>query len=293
MKIRTDFVTNSSSSSYVCMSIKTTDDKNSYILEGEDIYYTGGQILSVKKGKLYYRTDNGKNKQVETVAELMGVLASPLFDGEMCNDEFVLLFRYLLKEIDDEEFVSKVYANEYFEYIKEDYETEEEFLDDIDNIIETLLDDCYIDSSLFNEDDEDCDEECEDDDDFYDDDNPLKGFVKFAKEWSLDDIKSIEIDVTDFERDEGMNQYIEALAYIMDEKGLELVEMSEDDPKFEEEVEKWTQIMEKEVFRGKEVDFFDGGIEDYVRNALISGDTFDLLPSSASVSDGYTIKIKK
>lgn len=41
------------------------------------------------------------------------------------------------------------------------------------------------------------------------------------------------------------------------------------------------------------ITIFDDETGFYVKNALTSGDTFDLLPSSAIIGEGYTIEIKQ
>lgn len=282
MKIRSDFVTNSSSSSFVGIFAATKDSESHFLAEQEDGYYDLGEMPYLKKGKLYYRRGtDGKEKKIETVGELMGALAAPMYSNELLNNEFVYVFRYKLGDVEHEDLAKEIFKSNAFECYLEDYESADDLAEAMDEFMEMILDENYLPFGS-DEDDEDC----------YDEEAYMENFLEFAREKTFEDISTISVSVNDFERDEGINQFIEKLAYLIEEGDIEFHKMERDDPAFEETVERLVDQILELVFEGKNVDYFES-LEELVEMGLESGEAWQMIPNSVSIEEEEVIDFKK
>ena len=282
MKIRSDFVTNSSSSSFVGIFAATKDSESHFLADVEDGWYDLGEMPYLKKGKLYYRRgSDGKAKEIETVGELMGALAAPMYSNELLNNEFVYVFRYKLGDIEHEDLAKEIFKSKAFEYYLEDYESADDLAEAMDEFMEMILEENYL---PFNN--------GEDDDECYDEDNEIENFLSFARENTLDDISTISVSVNDFERDEGINQFIERLAYLIEDGDIEFHQMDREDPAFEETVERLMEQIEDLVFEGKNIDYFDS-LEELVEMGLESGEAWQMIPNNVSIEEEQVIDFTK
>lgn len=282
MKIRSDFVTNSSSSSFVGIFATTKDNQTHYLLEEEDVWYDLYSAPFFEKGKLYYRRDtDGKKKEIKTIGELMGILAYPAYQDELSNNEFVYVFRYKLGDIDNKELAKEILETGAFEGFVGDYEDEEELANSFDDFMTDILEEFYL--PFKNNEEDDADEDYEDDET-----EIVNSFIDFAKEYNLEDISSLTIDLSDFERDEGMNQFIERLCDLIDDSEIEFHQMSRDDEDFDKTVEALVETIEKRVFDGKAYDIFED-LEELVADGLEAGEAWQMLPSCLTLEDGVTL----
>ncbi len=239
MKIRADFVTNSSSSSFVTLTVNTCQG-NYTLYDGEEIDL---ELPSVSvDGDVVF-----ESVTIHTVAELATVL---YFDDFIEDDDIraaTLCFEFLIDKISPEELVNEL-SDEFKELnniaLVSDAETVRK---EIIEIIGKRIGYVHLDNLL-----------------------PFKSLVEEVKE--LSDITSIATTTESYDNCEMLDGLIDDLSGLDEYETFSAMDPS--DPDYEETVDKWVDLLSSVMWRTTES---EDEIRNRVEQALSSGDPDDMI----------------
>ena len=275
MKIRTDFVTNSSSSSFVTVSLVTRSGKEYELELGEETYVEESALPEAVENTLVYRDDE-KKYTVSTVLELLSCIYFSQF--ESCEtvpfDVSCAIFAFLLGKLSSKKLIARLKKCDLFEEL-EDFDPDD-FDDEIEAreaLLETL-------SEVLNEVYSYIDLE---------DESSFKTYRCIIDSVSsLSELKKVEICQSESNWDEFMDNYYDTLSNVLSCKEFSAV--ATNDPDYDSQFKTWLDILKNRIFRNCES--LDESFESLVKKALASGEPFDMMPSSVlDKSNVATIEI--
>ena len=260
MKIRSDFVTNSSSSSMVTIQVSMKNGHKLSLFE-EEAMCSGISIPRVSKGKLIYSASNRSTWPVDTVEKLAMLLF--FFDTESCLDPDITMpiFYYCLGKLSAKELCEELCKKEEFKELKslisENYENDVNLSKKINPFLDEILSEKY---QIFH--------------------ISKRDVTRFLELISLattqEDIDFIKVVQTDSNWDEFLESYIESILDYFEEK--ELPQLSPSDHGYKKAVKKLSEDLKDAL--GSNVEPLVETYEELSQKAIQSGDVYDLVPSS-------------
>lgn len=251
MKIRTDFVTNSSSSNFCVVRFITSDDREYDIELGEFSEFYKDDMPRITDGKLIYTVEGKPPAEIKSVIDLAAALYYSQCKTAISPEAFFALFAFAFGKISAEEASERIGDDKAVkDYLTSIIKTDQN--DKTANIFKFLRYMPYVEF-----------EDCRD---------QYKWFIEEVK--SLSDIKQVIIINAEDGYGESLLWCYNEYEAAVNKYGFSAV--SKDSPDYERVFKKWVDIMDKEVFINSMP--LEITIEQLVETALESGDPMDLLP---------------
>lgn len=231
MKIRTDFVTNSSSSSFTMVSINTCDGRR-FDLDMGEMMWDDYSMCHFKDGKLKYSycdtEGEEKERTLKTVQQLLAVIYFNNISEPSPYEVIYPVFMFLIGKISPRKLLEALEDVEGFEDLQD---IDPDDFDDRAELREALLE------SLAS---------CLEDIDVYvdmEDAQLLRSFKEAALSvGNLNDIANVTVHTSETNWGEFTNSYRERLrVYVMDENHP-FVPVSTDAPEYDEMVTQWINV---------------------------------------------------
>jgi len=268
VKIRADFVTNSSSSSYTTISIYTTDGREYSF----DVYETGEEATLPKKRKNGSIWHNGE--EVKSVFDLaIGLYAEISGDDDWAEGASAVAF--LLREgtLKPKEILERLSSEERTSLADWwEGETDEPFtIDDLEDCDDETLDEIL---NQYAEESEMADED--DDNDAYSSVSEVVTKIK-----SLSDIDRIEQHYAEWLGNDSRDSLYEKLENMLKNEHFSAVSQSE--PEYQDVLKRWVNILKNKILLDSSYEGYElqsGSEEELVAAALASGNPEDMIPES-------------
>lgn len=281
MKFRTDFVTNSSSTSYFFSEIQYRDESSDILFETEDIYSDSFHLD---------QTENGVEFCGYKIKTYIDLLACIFFRdaGDYLNADsvpiIIALFSFLAGKITFKKMSQK---------IKRIISTHEDELDD--DLVSELEDMLELDEEDYDE-EELIDEIKEKVDEIFSGEffelDEQETLLELAKEdHDLSDIDYLTLQETNYDRGEFLNKYIDNIRGYT-EKYNPFPKIKKDDLLYEKEANKWRYLIPIIMFEpynslSSSMDFQFSIDEKCLEEAFSKGDPFYLFPDTSIQSGEY------
>lgn len=268
MKIRTDFVTNSSSSSFTVISIDTHDGRHFSIDLGETTWQDYNMCHNLD-GKIKYEycdlEGEEKKRTLTTVQQLLAVI---YFNNAYDSAPFEVInpvFGFLVGKTSPRKLLEALQEIEGYEDLQE---IDPDDFEDRTELRETVLE------SLVS---------CLEENDIYvdlEDEEQLESFKELVNNIDkLKDIANVTVNTCDTNWGEFTNMYSERLDYYVNDENHPFTPVSKDEPNFENAVQHWIHVMETEVLMG-DTALNESELDNGVRTALETGNIWEMIPST-------------